>query len=110
MSTLALTDDYNFVDGETIQVLEGCDEVVQNTTIRTQIFPSEVCIFPNAGIDWKAPIMRNQAFASQIIQDEILAVDGVDAVTNFIMTSGDGRDGKFTANVSFDDDILTISA
>ena len=110
MTTLALDEDFNFIDGPNITLLDGCDEIAQNVRNCLCLKPGESCVFPEAGIDYTLPIMRNEQFASQIIQDKITSVDGVDGINNFILTTDSDRNASFNFNIQVDGQFVGVNA
>ena len=109
MTTLALDQDFNFVDGQTLSILDGCDAVAQNVRVCVSLIPGESCLFSTIGIDYRLPIMRNERFASQIIRDKIQSVDGVDTVDGFVLTTDSNRDATFDFNIQVDGQFVGVN-
>lgn len=108
MSTFALDENYNYLSDEELLVFEGCDEVAQNVRVCLSLFPGESLVFPDAGLDFTSPLLRDERFAPQIIQAKISNIDGVDFVSAPILLSGDNRDNRYTFNVTIDGDIIEL--
>lgn len=109
MSTLEIDDGFNFVDAETLSVIDDCPEVAQNVRVALSIFPGESCVFPDAGIDWLSPAFRDERFASQVLEDNITAITGVDTVSNIRLVEGENRLGNFVFDVKVDGNIAQVS-
>ena len=108
MSTFALDEDFNFLSDAELLIHNGCDEVAQNVVTCLSLFPEESCVFPEAGLDFTSPLLRDERFAPQIIQTKISGVDGVDFVSLPRPITDSGRNGDYTFNVTIDGDVIEL--
>lgn len=108
MTTLALDSDFNFVDGENYTLLTGCEETAQNVRVCLSISPGESCVFPNAGVDWFSPAMRNERFAASILRTKISSVEGVDVINSLTFNTDSNRFSNIQANVTANGETLDV--
>lgn len=109
MTTIALDDNFNYMSDAELVTISGCDEVAQNVRVCLSLIPGESCVFPNEGLDVFSPLMRVESIATQIIQNKITSVEGVDSLMNFSTMVDADRGFTYNGQILVDGEVVELN-